>query len=120
MLQRTLGHRQTSGVESARIAPPTDDEAFWTIIAKFSWTKPDNGDAVLAPAVKVLAKLPVEDITAFDDLLAAKLFALDGEAFAREIGAEAFRRRGEYFAALAVLCVGHSAIPLAHLTPLTV
>jgi len=78
-----------------------DDDAFWAILAKLSWTK--QGDAVLTPAVKALAKLPVAAIVAFDDLLAAKLFALDGEVFAREIGAEAFRRRGEYFSGEAFL-----------------
>jgi hypothetical protein len=83
------------------MAMPMDDDAFWTILANLKWKK--DGDAVLAPVVKALAKLPVEDIAAFDDLLAAKLFALDGEVFAREIGAEAFRRRGEYFSGEAFL-----------------
>ena len=78
-----------------------DDDAFWTIIAKLKWKK--DGEPSLGPAVKALAELPAPDIAAFDDLLAAKLFALDGEVFAREIGTEAFRRRGEYFAGEAFL-----------------
>ena len=90
---------ETGGAGGARIAATMDDDAFWTILGTLNWKKADDGDAVLAPAVKALAKLSAEDIMAFDDTLAAKLFALDGEAFAREIGEEAFRRRGEYFAA---------------------
>ncbi|HET6582744.1 MAG TPA: DUF4240 domain-containing protein [Nannocystaceae bacterium] len=74
-----------------------DEAAFWAIIAALNWKRAGDGDAVMAPAVKALAKLAPADIVAFDDMLAAKLFALDGVVFAREIGQEAYRRPGEYF-----------------------
>jgi hypothetical protein len=80
-----------------------NDADFWAIIAALNWKKMGDDDAVMAPAVKALAKLPVEQIAAFDDLLAAKLFALDGVAFAREIGHDAYRRPGEYFSGEAFL-----------------
>jgi hypothetical protein len=45
---------------------------------------------VIAPAVAALAQMSVADIKRFEDTLADKLYALDTEAHAREIGEEAF------------------------------
>jgi hypothetical protein len=89
-----------------------DDAQFWTIIAKLDWKKAGDDDAVLRPAVKALAKLPPAEITAFDDMLAAKLFALDGLAWAREIGEESYRRPGEYFSGEAFLFARCRAVAL--------
>ena len=89
-----------------------DDAQFWTIIAKLDWKKAGDDDAVLRPAVKALAKLAPAEITAFDDILAAKLFALDGLAWAREIGEESYRRPGEYFSGEAFLFARCRAVAL--------
>lgn len=76
-----------------------DETEFWAILGKLDWKKAGDEEKVLGPAVRELAKRPATDIAAFDDMLCAKLFALDAEVYAREIGTNAFTRRGEYFAA---------------------
>ena len=40
----------------------------------------------MAPVVRALKKLPLEEIESFENILAHKLYALDGRAWAREIG----------------------------------
>jgi predicted DNA-binding WGR domain protein len=63
---------------------PMDDDAFWAIIAKCNWHKTGDDDAVLRPAVAALARRSIEDIYAFDEILAAKLYALDTREFCRQ------------------------------------
>jgi len=72
------------------------DEVFWRIIALFNWKKSGDDEAVVEPAVKALAQMAPENIKAFEDILAAKLYALDTEAHAREIGDEAYQP-GKHF-----------------------
>jgi len=62
-----------------------NEKAFWQIIDSLNWQK-DKDDDIVAPVVTALSHLPDEDIFQFDDLLAEKLYALDGERFARHIG----------------------------------
>jgi hypothetical protein len=64
-----------------------DEERFWEIIALLDWSKADDDDAILASAIKALQQLPVADIQRFQDLLAEKLYALDQQVFAEQIGA---------------------------------
>jgi predicted DNA-binding WGR domain protein len=61
---------------------PMDEDLFWEIIASFNWKKQGNDDAVMLPAEKLLASLPVEDIFTFDNILAGKLYQLDGKKYA--------------------------------------
>ena len=61
---------------------PMDEDLFWEIIASFNWRKQADDDAIMLPAEKWLASLPVEDIFAFDNILAEKLYQLDGEKYA--------------------------------------
>lgn len=61
---------------------PMDEELFWEIIALFNWKKLGDDDAVMLPALKRLAALPVKDIFAFDNILAEKLYQLDGAKYA--------------------------------------
>lgn len=72
------------------------DDVFWRIIGLLNWKKLGDDDAVIRPAVKALASMAIEDILRFEDILAEKLYALDTEAHAKEIGEEAFRP-GRYF-----------------------
>ncbi len=51
-------------------AAPMSEEVFWRIIALFNWKKTGDDDAVLLPAVTALARMSVEDIFAFDEVLA--------------------------------------------------
>ncbi|TGD81583.1 DUF4240 domain-containing protein [Hymenobacter wooponensis] len=61
---------------------PMDEMLFWEVLDLLNWKKAGNDDAVLLPAEKRLATLPLEDIFAFEDLLAEKLYQLDGEVYA--------------------------------------
>ena len=61
---------------------PMDEELFWEILGSFNWKKSGDDDAVMLPAFKRLAALPIEDIFAFDDILAEKLYQLDGKRYA--------------------------------------
>ncbi|WP_338868832.1 DUF4240 domain-containing protein [Myxococcus stipitatus] len=59
------------------------EELFWDLIARFNWKKTGDDEAVLKPVVTALSKMTVEDIFAFDDILAAKLHALDTREICR-------------------------------------
>lgn len=67
-----------------------DEALFWSLIARLDWEHAGDHDAVLEPLVTALARLPEVEIFRFEDLLAEKLYALDGEAHARQIGAESY------------------------------
>lgn len=80
------GYREIQEGEAApgKIAAeyrPMDEELFWEIIASFNWKKLGD-DAVMLPALKKLAALPIEEIFAFDNILAKKLYQLDGAKYA--------------------------------------
>ncbi|TDN36726.1 hypothetical protein A8B98_08045 [Hymenobacter sp. UV11] len=59
-----------------------DEDLFWEIIASFNWKKRGDDDAIMLTAEERLATLPVEDIFAFDNILAEKLYQLDGQKYA--------------------------------------
>lgn len=63
-----------------------NEEAFWSIIALLDWSQGEDDDAILAPAVQALKQYSVADIKRFHDILAEKLYALDKQAFAEQIG----------------------------------
>ncbi len=66
------------------------EKDFWQIISLLDWTDADDDDRVLEPAVDALAKLPVHHIYLFSDVLANKLFQLDGKIFGENIGEDAY------------------------------
>lgn len=66
------------------------EDIFWRIIALFNWKRKGDDKAVIEPAIAVLAQMQVDDIRGFEDILSEKLFALDTELHAREIGEDAF------------------------------
>lgn len=59
-----------------------NDHEFWKIIDLLDWSKEDD-QAVIQPAVDALAKLGIEALQSFDEILAAKLYALDTEQHAQ-------------------------------------
>jgi len=61
---------------------PMDEELFWEILDCFNWKKSGDDEVVMLPAVKRLAALPLDDIFAFNDILAEKLYRLDGKQYA--------------------------------------
>ncbi len=66
------------------------EKAFWDIIACLDWTDSDDDEAIIAPAVKILSEKPLRYIYEFQDLLSAKLYALDTRNHAAQTGENAF------------------------------
>lgn len=76
----------TLRIEAEQESNPIMDEAhFWSIIADLDW-RTRNAEAILAPALERLSQYSSENIFRFHDLLHEKLFALDAEAYARQLG----------------------------------
>ena len=65
-----------------------DDGTFWDLIAKLDRGRTGDEDAVIEPLVRALALLPDAEIGLFQEILAQKLYDLDGRAWARESGDE--------------------------------
>jgi predicted DNA-binding WGR domain protein len=78
-----LAHAPASPARPSMPTGPMSEEVFWALIGLFNWKKTGDDDAVLRPAVTALARMSVEDIFAFDDILAAKLYALDTREICR-------------------------------------
>ena len=74
------------------------EKDFWKLIDLLNWQEEGNDDAVIAPVVKKLSNLKMQDILKFAEILAHKLYLLDGEMYAREIGADAFNGNKGIFA----------------------
>ena len=60
-----------------------DEREFWKVIALFDWDESGDDDAVMEPARNALAKINIEGICAFDNILSEKLHALDTRAHCR-------------------------------------
>lgn len=75
-----------------------DEKKFWQVISLLDWDKAGDDEAVIEPAVEELASLPTQDIMAFADILSEKLYELDAECFAREIGQDAYDGNKQNFA----------------------
>jgi predicted DNA-binding WGR domain protein len=81
---------------------PMDEDVFWEIIASFNWKKEGDDDAVLRPALKKLVSMEVEDIKQFAEILAEKLYNLDGFVYASNMGPDSYDEKtqnfsGDYF-----------------------
>jgi hypothetical protein len=60
---------------------PLTETEFWAVIDAFDWAQ-DAEEDILKPAQDHLATLSAEKIKQFQDILAYKLWQLDGQAFA--------------------------------------
>ena len=76
---------------------PMDEEVFWEIIALFNWKKTGDDDAVLKPAINRLVSMTIDDIYKFAEILAEKLYLLDGIEYAKNIGDESYKNDTEHF-----------------------
>jgi hypothetical protein len=72
--------------EEKLVSSGMDELVFWSIIDLLDWKKIENNTAICAPAIEALSLLNFEEITKFDDILAEKLFAIDGKKFAEHTG----------------------------------
>jgi hypothetical protein len=78
---------------------PMDENIFWDIISTFDWDKIGDDDAVLKPALDRLVTMTTEDILLFAEILAEKLYNLDGIAYASNIGVDSYYQDKEHFSA---------------------
>jgi Protein of unknown function (DUF4240) len=69
---------------------PLSEKYFWEIISLLDWSKEEDDDAVVEPAVAHLAAGPVRHILEFEDILSEKLYTLDSRTFAMHIGENAW------------------------------
>jgi len=74
---------------------PLKEEAFWKLIDLLDWKQKKNKD-IVKPLIQKLVTLPVGHIYNFQELLAQKLYQLDQQKFAENIGQFAYKE-GEYF-----------------------
>ena len=86
-------------LEEKKIAEyqPMNEDIFWEIIGSLNWKKTGDDDAVLRPALKRLITMTAEDIYLFADILAEKLYLLDGIQYASNIGEDSYKGKDEYF-----------------------
>jgi predicted DNA-binding WGR domain protein len=76
---------------------PMNEDIFWEIISSFNWKKTGDDDAVLRPALKRLVSMAVDDIQQFAEILAEKLYNLDGLVYASNIGPDSYKSEDEFF-----------------------
>jgi hypothetical protein len=76
---------------------PFAEEKFWGIIDLLDWQRSDDDAAVIEPAVHALSQMSTEEICGFAEQLAEKLYMLDGEAYACQIGRDSYKgARGDF------------------------
>ncbi len=63
-----------------------NDSTFWRLLDELDWNQQGDDDRVVAPVVEALTRLSLKEIESFQQILARKLYALDGRVWAREIG----------------------------------
>ena len=73
------------------------EEKFWSLIDTLDWENQGDDAAVIEPTVRTLAAYPAQEIYKFADLLSEKLYQLDGEEFARNIGKDAYTNGERHF-----------------------
>lgn len=73
------------------------EQEFWALIDQLDWNKTGNDDAVIEPVVAALAAGPLRHIYDFKDILSQKLYLLDTEAHARNIGETAYQVEPDIF-----------------------
>jgi len=73
-----------------------DDQVFWGIISLLDWSKEDE-EAIIEAAIKELSTLTVWQIRHFEEALSYKLFLLDTEEHAKEMGEYCFSQQNQHF-----------------------
>ncbi len=73
-----------------------DEAHFWAIIGLFDWQKQDD-EAIMEAAVAALSAFSTGDIERFYDLLAEKLYALDGRRFAAQLGSNRYSEKDDNY-----------------------
>lgn len=69
---------------------------FWKFIKLLDWTK-NRGKTIIETLVEHLSQLSIDKIKSFEDILCEKLYLLDGQTFAENIGENAYKGEDEPF-----------------------
>jgi hypothetical protein len=81
------------------LAASFSEDDFWRVIGLLDWSKEEDDSAgILEPAIAELSALDDAAIYRFQDLLSEKLFHLDQEVYARQLGPEAPAESGAFSA----------------------
>ncbi len=72
--------------------PRMTEDDFWKIINLIDWEQKGN-DAMVEPVINALIQLPIRQMYSFQDILAEKLFWLDGKKYALNIGRASFSEK---------------------------
>ncbi len=96
--------------------PPStlSENDFWQLLNLLDWQEQGNDAAVIAPVVEELSKRDIQDIFQFAEILADKLYLLDGEEYAKEIGTDAYLGNKGIFAKNWFLYVRCCAVANGH------
>jgi hypothetical protein len=81
------------------------EDVFWSVIDHLDWTK-EPAQEILSPAVHALSQFSTADIQAFHEIMAQKLFLLDGEKFAQQTGKSRLSADGFLYARCCVVANG--------------
>jgi len=73
-----------------------EEKVFWGIVSLLDWSK-QSDEEIIEPAIKELSTLTAWQIRHFEETLSYKLFLLDTEEHAREIGEYCFSPQGQHF-----------------------
>ncbi len=100
------------------------EQEFWMLIARLDWSQTGNDLAVIEPVVVALAAGPLRHIYDFKDILSWKVYLLDTEEHARNIGDNAYLEQedefspdGFLFARLAAVANGREVYEQARQDP---
>lgn len=66
------------------------EDDFWRLIEELDWSRPIDGEAVIAPVVELLSQRDERAIRGFQEHLAEQLHTLDREDLARHMGEGAY------------------------------
>lgn len=73
-----------------------DDQVFWNIISLLDWSK-EADEEIIEAAIKELSTFTAWEIRHFEETLSYKLFLLDTEEHAREMGEDCFAPQDQHF-----------------------
>lgn len=73
-----------------------EEKVFWGIVSLLDWSK-QSDEEIIEPAIKKLSTLTAWQIRHFEETLSYKLFLLDTEEHAREMGEDCFAPQDQHF-----------------------
>ncbi|MCI5084165.1 MAG: DUF4240 domain-containing protein [Saprospiraceae bacterium] len=69
---------------------------FWEVIGALDWAKGEDTQAIIQPAIAMLKNYTVDEIFAFQDCLAHKLYQLDQKKYALHIGTSSYNKEKHF------------------------